>query len=405
MPGPDTRDHRYLFLLSIFLLMLMGAPAVTGRVIEVAPGDDYRTLLDSLEPGDELVFLPGVHEGAAVLRASGTAADPITIRGRIEDGRRPEVRFIEAGHNLWWIRASHLRVRDLTLHASHGYAIRIGQADDITIENVHFRDNGGGDISANTGHVHGLRIRDSRFTGTRLTPVYIGNHQGALEITGFVFERNVMNGSSIEPAANTVGYAIQLKQNVRGGIIRDNFITTALGPGIMVYGSEDPEPGDASLIERNIIVGSRENAGLIVGAGPATVRNNIVLGCEAGGIQVFNYNQWNMLEGIEITGNVAAMNRPYDFRLARPLIDFVARGNRAWHASGAAGFRDLPDNSDGLDNSATAAGEPLRDLVDRLPGVTPSHETLNPIWQSLDNPPATQAELTALLAPLIGPEL
>jgi hypothetical protein len=171
-----------------------------------------------------------------VVQVSGTPDRPITIRGVIEGDERPELRFTGRGHNLWRIAGNHLRIKDLTFHATHAYGIRVERADDVVIENCIFRQCGGGDLSANSAHVHGLRIAGCRFLGSRRTPVYIGNHQGTLNIANFVFEGNVIDGRRIDGG---IGYGIQLKLNVRGGVIRDNYITGTLGPGIMVYGAED----------------------------------------------------------------------------------------------------------------------------------------------------------------------
>ncbi len=389
----------------VTLAVLLVGVAAAGNVIEVAPGQDYRPLLDELEPGGELVFLPGEHEGHTVLTISGTEDAPITIRGVLdEDGNPPELRVMERGHNLWRIRGSHLVIRDLGFHAPYAYAIRVDEANDITIENCVFRDCGSGDLSANSGNVHGLRIRGCTSIGARRTPYYIGQHQGELDITGFEFEHNVIDGSQIEPAPNTVGYAIQLKLNVRGGVIRENYITGALGPGIMVYGVEDGEPEDGSRIERNIVLGSRQNPGIIMGAGPATAVNNLVLGCESGGVSVFNYNQWDMLDHIRVEGNIAAVNRPYDYSAARPLTNFQAMDNVAWRLPDADAFRNLPGGDDVRNNDSSEASSALVDAVERLRGRVPNHEALGPIWESLREPPETQDELTALLERLLEDE-
>lgn len=383
---------------------LVGAVAA-GNVIEVEPGEDYRPLLEDLEPGGELVFLPGEHEGHTVLTISGTEEAPITIRGvRDDDGNPPELRVTERGHNLWRIRGNHLVVRDLEFHAPHAYAIRVDEANDITVENCIFRDCGHGDLSANTGDVHGLRIRECTSIGARRTPYYIGDHQGELDITGFEFERNVIDGSQIEPAANTVGYAIELKLNVRAGVIRENYITGALGPGIMVYGVENGEPGDGGRIERNIVVGSRRNPGIIIGAGPAMAVNNLVLGCESGGVSVFNYNQWDMLDHIRVVGNIAALNRPYDYSFARPLTNFQAMGNVAWTLPDADAFRNLPETDDVRNNDSHEVSSVLEDAVERLEGHVPSHETLEPIWESLGRLPDTENELAALIERVLADE-
>jgi hypothetical protein len=73
---------------------------------------------------------------------------------------------------------------------------------------------------------------------------------------------------------------VQLKLNTTG-IIRDNVIVDTKGPSIMVYGALDV--GRPSLIERNLVVGSHNSSGIVVGGGPVMVRNNIaVKNAEAG---------------------------------------------------------------------------------------------------------------------------
>lgn len=372
--------------LGLLLLVALGASGThaEGRgaaVFEVAAGEDYRPKLAGLRPGDELRFLPGIHETHAVVRVSGTVDRPITIRGVVQAGERPELRFTGRGHNLWRIAGSHLRIRDLSFHASHAYGIRIDRADDVTIENCTFRQCGGGDISANSAHVHGLRIAGCRFLGSRRTPVYIGNHQGTWNITGFVFEGNVVDGRSIDGG---IGYGIQLKLKVRGGVIRDNFITGTLGPGIMVYGVEDAAAEDALMIERNIVVGSRNNPGIAVGGGPAVLRHNLVLGCRAGGIGVFDYGSRGLLQGIRIEENAAAMNGAYDVSVRGPLTASTITGNRIWTRPSGAGLRG--QNEAGLVVSANRvqhASQALQHIIVRIEGMVPSDAARNAVCQRL----------------------
>lgn len=380
-------------LLSCCTIALAHQPA--PRTIQVAPGQDYVPLLETLRPGDELVFLPGIHEGAAVLRTSGTAERPITIRGTPSDGRLPEIRFTGRGRNLWQIRASHLVIRDLAFHSTHSYGIRIFRAADITIENCLFRDNGGGDLSANSADVNGLRIRNSRFTGGRRTPVYIGHHDGAIHVEDFVFENNLVDGSAIE--GDGIGYGIQLKLNVHGALVRHNYITGARGPGIMVYGSEKTEPGYANHVTGNIVVGSRRNPGIAVGGGPSIVRNNIVVGNNAGGISVFDYGGRGLLHHVALTGNIAAANRNFDFSASGSPGDFSATGNTAYSATGSTGYR----NMDPADNRAAHADAKLLELAERLRHTLPDQRTLQTVWPAIAEPPSDQHQLTELLHRLL----
>jgi len=371
----------FIWMINVFLLPWVAmAEEVGGRVYEVAPGEDYIGILRQLEPGDELVFLPGVHVGHAVVGVSGVEGRPITIRGKMQDGERPELQFTGRGHNLWRIRASHLEIRDLAFHATHAYGIRVDAGKKIRIDNCIFRDCGGGDLSANSGNVDGLVVRHSRFIGSRRTPVYIGNHQGGLEITDFVFENNVIDGSRIE--GDGVGYGIQLKLNVRGGVIRENFITGTKGPGIMVYGSEGADPKDAQVVERNIVIGARNNPGIVVGGGPATVRGNIVLGNRSGGILVMNYGGRDLLDHVRLEGNVAAVNRSFDYSVRGGVRKFVAAGNVAYVIGG--GGMGVMAGEGG--NREEEAGEALVEWVAGLAGKVPGEAEAAALWRRLEVP-------------------
>ncbi|MDZ7618239.1 MAG: right-handed parallel beta-helix repeat-containing protein [Patescibacteria group bacterium] len=307
----------------------------------VQPGDDYRAVARRLQPGDELVFLPGVHERAAMLALNGTAEQPITLRGeRDPEGRRPIVQYPGEEHNLWRLEGRHIIVRDLEFHAPRSYALRVDRADHVRIENCTFRDCGAGCLSANTADVHALHVSRCYFTGSRHTPVYIGRHDGGLKVTDFRFERNMIDGRRIEAGE---GYGIQLKQNVTGSVIRGNWIEQTQGPGIMVYGATEDDPALANLVERNVVVGSRNNAAILVGAGPAQVRGNLVLGNPHGGIRVYDYGNWDLLRSIDVMGNTAAGNGGYGLSFAGRLRQVRAEGNIALARPGTEGIRGPAD--------------------------------------------------------------
>ncbi len=389
-----------LILANVTVLFTRASDQRPAGVVEVVAGEDYRAKLSRLRPGDELRFLPGVHEGHAVVRVSGTPDRPITIRGVAVDGERPELRFTGRGHNLWRIAGSHLRIKDLGFHATHAYGIRVERADDVTIENCTFRECGGGDISANSAHVQGLRIAGCRFIGSRRTPVYIGNHDGRLDIDDFVFEGNVIDGHRIDGG---IGYGIQLKLNVRGGIIRDNLIVGTRGPGIMVYGVRDGGAEDASVIERNVVVGSRNNPGIAIGGGPAVVRDNLVIGCRAGGISAFDYGGRGLLAGIRIEENTAAMNRGHDLSIRGRFEQSTLQANRIWTRPSDA---RLPEwNQAGLEvaaNHVQAGGRTLQQIVERLDGVVPSDAAQRVMGQRLSQAmPQSEDELVVLVQALL----
>ncbi|MEX0704357.1 MAG: right-handed parallel beta-helix repeat-containing protein [Planctomycetales bacterium] len=390
--------------LALALAVAAGADGAEPRVVRVDPGKSYRPLLRELRPGDELVLLPGEYEGDALLQVSGTREKPITIRGVIDGDRRPEMRLTGRRGNLWRIEANHLVIRDLAFHAARGYAIRIGRAEGIVIENCLFRDCGGGAISANSGDVNGLRISGCRFLEMPVPPNYIGHHDGKLDVRDFVFERNVIDGSKIRTSG--IGYGIQLKLNVRGGVIRENFITGTQGPGIMVYGADAAKPDDASLIERNIVVGSRTCPGIVVGGGPAVVRNNLVIGCRGGGIALQNYGGRNLLDRITLVDNLALANQRHDFSVTRPVTAFVATGNRSWRAASGDGFRGLPQSAEHEGNRTIVMGDALRRLVAQSGKIVPTNASLTSVWavpgsqsREVADARALEEMLTALSAP------
>ncbi|MCC5789552.1 MAG: right-handed parallel beta-helix repeat-containing protein [Opitutales bacterium] len=56
-------------------------PAQSAKTVRVTPedGEDIQQRLDQLEPGDQLIFAPGIYRQSLVVRVSGKANHPITI--------------------------------------------------------------------------------------------------------------------------------------------------------------------------------------------------------------------------------------------------------------------------------------------------------------------------------------
>ena len=59
------------------------------------------------------------------------------------------------------------------------------------------------------------------------------------------------------------------------GVLRHNVIVDTKGPGIMVYGARDLVL--TIVIERNFVARSRSASAIVLGSGPAIVRNNVVV--------------------------------------------------------------------------------------------------------------------------------
>src|SRR4029077_18093103 len=103
-----------------------------------------------------------------------------------------------------------------------------------------------------------------------------------------------------------IGYGIEVKLNT-GGFVRDNVIVDTKGPGIMVYGARDL--ATVSVVERNFVRGSRTSSGIVVGGGPAIVRNNVAGWNFEGGIGLENYKKRRLLRAITVAHNTVYANR------------------------------------------------------------------------------------------------
>lgn len=358
-------DHSKILSVTLTLVLLFilpGEARESGQRYTINPGEDYVSILSRLKPGDEMVFLPGIHERPAFLRLAGTAENRITIRGEMDSaGRRPVLLYAGTEHNLWRLEGRHVVIRDLELQAPSAYGLRVDRAEHILIENCVFKDCGDGGLSANTADVHALHVHRCRFSGIRKTPVYIGRHDGGLRITDFRFEGNIIDGRGTVVKG---AYGIQLKKNVTRSLIRGNWIEKAQGPGIMVYGADGDDPQLGNLVERNVVVGSRNDAGILVGAGPARVRGNLVLGNPRGGIWVYDYNGWDMLRNIEVTENTVAGNGRFGCSFSGRLRQVHAERNAVYAAPGTETIRGPADIRSG--NSLSPAPAALLARIDLL---------------------------------------
>ncbi len=377
-------------------------------VYRVEPGQDYRPILNRLQPGDELVLLPGIHEQSASFRLEGDADAPITIRGqRDAAGNLPEVRWTRRGRNLWEIRGQYLHIRDLVLHNPNHYAIRVGGSSHITLENVTIRDSGAG-LSANQASVHALHIRNCRFLGNRETDLYIGVHEGnhrpgAAQITDFLLEGTVIDGSGHQPGS-TAQRGIQMKHDVEG-TVRANFMIHTRDPCVHGFGIVDVDTGRRQVIENNILVRGG-NRVILLDGGHVTVHGNLVLGGTAGGIEARVRNlpyEADVCDGLVITDNLIAANRGRgDLRLPSPIRNPVIRGNRIFTRAGDPGLVNLPDGPNVQENGTEEARPALLETIEALRHVVPSNQAVRETVQAMKSDrPQTQEQLIALLQRLL----
>jgi hypothetical protein len=203
--------------------------------------------------------------------------------------------------NVLELRASNVVIRGLEFGPTRPDvdAIRVIVGKDIVIEQCRFFQLGGIAVTANNLSVQGLTVRHNVIEESHSTGMYFGCHDGQrCTVSDLVVASNYIRG--VVAAPDQVGYGLEIKLN-SSGIVRDNVILRTKGPGIMVYGSRDLST--LSVVERNVVMGSASSAGIVVGGGPALVRNNVSVSNVEGGISLQDYGQRGLLRQIAIVHN------------------------------------------------------------------------------------------------------
>jgi hypothetical protein len=107
----------------------------------------------------------------------------------------------------------------------------------------------------------------------------------------------------------------------RHSAILGNVVLDTKGPGIMVYGATGV--ASPNLVERNVVSGSRHSAGIVVGGGPALVRNNVLaLNAEAG-IDITDYGRRGLLRQVSVVHNSILQRHRSGIALARDRVHDV----------------------------------------------------------------------------------
>jgi len=281
-------------------------PSSQAAAREIGPEANLCAEIHALPPGEELVLGPGEYQGPCAIRRGGEAGAPLMIRAA-DPARRPRIMYAGRATNVFEVRASHVTIRGLEFGPTQQDvdAVRIFKANGVTVEDCHFTQVGGIAVVANHSSVRGLVVRRNVIRSSTATAMYFGCHDGiGCIVSGLVVEGNFIEG--ITAPDPEIGYGIQVKLN-SSGIIRDNTVIKTKGPGIMVYGSQDLTT--STLVERNVTIGSRHSAGILIGGGPVIARNNIGVSNDEGGITLEDYKKRGLLRGVIVVNNTGYGNR------------------------------------------------------------------------------------------------
>jgi hypothetical protein len=289
-------------ILAFFAVMLglFQVQAVDSPVTEIGPEANWCEIINALLPGGEVVLRPGSYPGPCTIHRSGALGAPIVIRAK-DPHDRPHIVYLGHGDNVLNVRAEHVIIRGLHFGPTmlNIDAIRIYAGSNSTIEDCRFQGVGGIAVVANHTSLTHVVVRRNEIIQSRATAMYFGCHDGiSCTASDFLLERNYIRG--VEAEEREIGYGIQVKLNSTA-VIRDNVILDTKGPGIMVYGATDLSK--VSLVERNFVAGSRTSSAIVLGGGPAVVRNNVVTTSAEAGIGLENYHRRGLLRGVVVSHN------------------------------------------------------------------------------------------------------
>jgi hypothetical protein len=302
---PLQRGRIYLSSLAISLLVILFFPGASmGKVI--GPEANLCSEINSLQPGDELILRGGQYNGPCTIHRGGSADAPIIIRAQ-NPSDPPWIAYQGSSTNVVNIRSDYVSVRGLKIGPTYRGVdgIRIYARTGVTVEDCQFSRLGGIAIVANHNSGRGFVIRRNVITNTFATAMYFGCHDGSeCIISDLLIENNSIH--EVSAPDQEIGYGIQLKLN-SAAYIRDNEIANTKGPGIMVYGSQNPSR--FSVIERNFVRNSRSSSGILIGGGPVVVRNNISISNRDGGVGLQDYASRGLLRDIAVVHNTMHGNK------------------------------------------------------------------------------------------------
>ncbi len=142
------------------------AAAHAGMQHLVAPGENWETLASKLQPGDEIILMPGRHKPATFEKLRGTQEAPITIHG-LDAANPPEI--AAARHGLLLIDPQNVVIEN----------VRISGA---SIAGIALRSRGKSEADAGGGQ--SLNTANVRILNVQVTKIGPSGRRDAIEIVG-----------------------------------------------------------------------------------------------------------------------------------------------------------------------------------------------------------------------------
>lgn len=286
----------------LFSAMVL-ATAARAQVIEIFPGDSFKTAFEALNPGDTLVVHQGTYsESGARIRisAKGTETQPIVVKGADGEARplitRPAGSTPQNTINIEG--ATYVTIRHLEI-SGNGDGINLsGGPSHIIIEDNDIHDI---DVGVNfrssmdvivVRHNH---IHDTNGTGEGM---YVGCNSAKCAVSDSVIEQNWIHNTGGDQ-----GDGIEIKYGSWGNIVRDNVIHDTNYPCILVYGVTDANVDRPNIVEGNVVWNCGQSIDVIA---DVIVRNNIVIGT----LETQSHGQVPVMRNVTLVNNTVIGSMP-----------------------------------------------------------------------------------------------
>lgn len=254
------------------VLLLLGGIACAQRVRTISPADDLAVALRTLQPGDELILLPGTYvtRPRVSITVKGTRERPVVVRGvpgkpaprieRPDDARAQNTLNIEG--------ATWLTLRHLEITSNGGDGVNLSKKPShVTLESLHIHHvHVGVNFRSDMHHITVRRCQIHHTQGTG-EGMYVGCNYAKCVVRDCILE-----GNWIHHTGGSQGDGIEIKRGSHSNVIRDNVIHDTRYPGILLYGTEGKP---RNIVEGNLLMRCGDAA--IQACADAVIRNNLLL--------------------------------------------------------------------------------------------------------------------------------
>lgn len=304
-------------------------PTASNHVVH--PGESIQQAVDTAQPGDTVVVLPGTYRESVLITTPGLTLLGTGGRGRTvitpaAAGAQPAGTCAQGGNGICVIGTAarpveDVHIRSLTLSGFKKSGIWASRTDGLHVRKVTARANGTWGIAqerSTRGHFHHNIVSGNGDAGIFIANT-VDEEGGATDTLGTVIANNTLTGNRIGVTA----------RRVRNLSIQDNTMTRNCS-GVFVVGDESKPAAGAMTISENRIyennkfcaatsrLSAIQGSGIVLtGSEKTVVRSNLIRGNVgstplSGGIVLFKSFVGALNTGNAINDNEVLDNKPAD---------------------------------------------------------------------------------------------